>query len=108
MESELVNTSEYPHTTWKRASFSDYLALMRLSHSTKQVFVLPGLVLAYLLRGPRTSSLWLELALGLLAAISIASANYVINEYLDRDYDRHHPTKSMRRAVQCEVSRSVV
>jgi len=34
--------------------------------------------------------------------VCIASGNYVINEYLDRDFDRHHPTKCQRRAVQYE------
>jgi 4-hydroxybenzoate polyprenyltransferase len=46
----------------------------------------------------------LNIALGFTAAISIASANYVINEWLDRDFDRHHPDKSGRSAVQRELS----
>jgi 4-hydroxybenzoate polyprenyltransferase len=50
-----------------------------------------------------SKQLGLEISLGLLTSVCIASANYVINEYLDRDFDRHHPTKSQRRAVQCEV-----
>ena len=33
-----------------------------------------------------------------------ASANYVINEWLDRDSDAHHPTKSGRVAVRAEMS----
>jgi len=91
-----------------RATFSDYLSLARLDHSTKQIFVLPGLVFAYLLRGPGANSLTTEVFLGFVTAIAIASANYVINEFLDRDFDRHHPTKSLRRAVQCEMSAPVI
>ncbi len=45
----------------------------------------------------------MTVVLGLLAAISIASANYAINEWLDRGFDRHHPTKSQRTAVRREL-----
>jgi len=87
-----------------RATFGDYLGLARLDHSTKHIFIAPGFALAYLLRGSNRSSVGLAIVFGLLTAVCIASANYVINEYLDRDFDRHHPTKSQRSAVQCELS----
>jgi 4-hydroxybenzoate polyprenyltransferase len=108
VESDVVGHIERVVPSGKRAVPSDYLALARLSHSTKHVFIVPGFVLAYLLRGPQSSLRAGEILCGLLMATCIASANYAINEYLDRDFDRHHPTKSLRRAVQCEVSGSVV
>jgi 4-hydroxybenzoate polyprenyltransferase len=89
-------------------SFSDYLALARFDHSAKHVFVVPGFVLAGLLRGWQSETLALQVFLGMLVAVCIASANYVINEYLDRDFDRHHPTKSHRRAVRHALRGSVV
>ena len=55
---------------------------------------------AYLLRGVHTHSLVLGVVLGFACAVCIASANYVINEWLDRDFDKFHPTKSQRAAVQ--------
>jgi len=85
------------------AALLDYLTIARLDHSTKHVFIIPGIAFAYLLRGVHNHSLYLHVLLGLMAAICIASANYVINEWLDRDFDKHHPTKSQRTAVQREL-----
>jgi 4-hydroxybenzoate polyprenyltransferase len=44
----------------------------------------------------------------MVTVICIASANYVINEYLDREFDKHHPTKSRRRAVECQLNGNLV
>lgn len=72
------------------------------------MFILPGVALAGVLRGVGTPNLAYSATVGLIAAVGIASANYVINEYLDREFDRHHPTKSARRAVQSDVSGRLV
>lgn len=85
------------------AALLDYLTIARLDHSTKHVFIIPGIVFAYLLRGVHNQPLYLHMVLGLVTAVCIASANYVINEWLDRDFDKHHPTKSQRTAVQREL-----
>lgn len=77
-----------------------HLALFRLDHSVKQLFVLPGIVIAASITGETASAalLW-RAVLGLLAVVAAASSNYVLNELLDAPFDRLHPTKNMRPAA---------
>jgi len=93
--------------------FKSYIQIARPDHWVKNIFVLPGVVLAYFqLASHRTdiyaSQLAFLLIIGLLATCLVASANYVINEYLDSEFDRFHPEKKNRAAVQNQLSRKIV
>jgi 4-hydroxybenzoate polyprenyltransferase len=92
----------------RQPGLGDYLAIARFDHATKHVFIIPGIVVVYALREPQLGSAWLAIILGFLSAIAIASANYVINEWLDRDFDAHHPSKSARTAVNVMLSPKLV
>ncbi|MGA7340370.1 MAG: UbiA family prenyltransferase [Terracidiphilus sp.] len=80
--------------------------LFRLDHSVKQIFVIPGIVIAAsLTQAPLDKALLVRTLLGLAAVVAAASSNYVLNELLDAPYDRQHPTKRMRPAASRTISR---
>lgn len=77
-----------------------HLRIARLDHSVKQVFILPGIILAFTItRAHLDSALAYRAVAGLISATLIACSNYVINEMLDAPFDRLHPTKKNRPAA---------
>ncbi len=87
-----------------------YIRIMRLDHWVKQLFVLPGIVLALFLTETLAFSFDLlrEFIIGFIATSIVASANYVINEWLDAPFDSFHPTKKMRALVTDNTRGSVI
>jgi 4-hydroxybenzoate polyprenyltransferase len=77
-----------------------YVRIARPDHWIKNAFIIPGILFACLLTDIAFSwTIALRLIIGMASTCLIASANYVINEWLDAEFDRHHPTKSLRPAV---------
>lgn len=77
----------------------NYLRIARFDHWIKNIFMIPGCLIAISFTGLPESFSFLYLFLGFFAAGCAASANYTINEYLDADFDRHHPVKKERPSV---------
>ncbi|MCR5655892.1 MAG: UbiA prenyltransferase family protein [Butyrivibrio sp.] len=81
-----------------------YIKIARPDHWIKNLFIVPGIVVAVLLTPESWSEISLRaLLLGFLGTCFIASANYVINEWLDAPYDKYHPTKKNRPVVTSTV-----
>jgi 4-hydroxybenzoate polyprenyltransferase len=79
------------------AAITPYLQIARFDHWVKNVFVLPGVVVALAFEPmPLTVHLLYRLALGLLSVGLVASSNYVLNEVLDSPFDALHPIKRQR------------
>src|SRR5881396_2337833 len=74
-----------------------HLRICRVDHWFKNIFVLPGMVVAVSIvpRVDASDVAW-HLAIGLLAVCLVASSNYVLNELQDAPYDVHHPRKRDR------------
>lgn len=92
------------------ASIGAYVKIARPDHWVKNAFILPGLVLALILiQMPDSWGLFaLKLVAGFFATCFIASANYVINEWLDAEFDKYHPTKKNRPVVSQNMKFSLV
>lgn len=77
-----------------------YVQIARPDHWFKNIFLLPGMCLGLLfVKSVPSNGLVIDCMVGLLATCIIASANYTINEYLDAEFDRKHPTKHVRPAA---------
>ena len=105
---EGVNTiSDEPDK--EAAQLIDYLSMTRPGYWLKNIFVLPGLVFAMALYQPPFSwTLLFNVIVGLISCTFIVSANYVINEYFDRGFDKYHPLKHIRVAVVRTVNPAIV
>jgi 4-hydroxybenzoate polyprenyltransferase len=74
-----------------------HLAIMRVDHWFKQVFVLPGIAAALSdASSDIPSGLWVRVVLGFVSTSLVCSSNYVVNEVLDAPSDLSHPTKCAR------------
>ena len=94
--------------SWKDRTAA-YFQIMRLDHSIKNIFVLPGIVVPLSVLGPSAFNLHLlgNIVVGLVVTTLIACSNYVLNELLDAPFDGLHPAKRNRPAAQGLVSAPV-
>ena len=87
----------------------NYIKIARPDHWVKNAFILPGVAIAALLTDfTFTSDVIVRFILGFMATCFIASANYVINEWLDAEFDKYHPTKKYRPVVSENMKLSLV
>jgi len=87
----------------------NYIKIARPDHWVKNAFIFPGIVIAVLLTDfTYSTQVIINLIIGFMATCFIASANYVINEWLDAEFDKYHPTKKNRPVVAENMKFSLV
>lgn len=82
----------------------NYIKIARPDHWIKNMFILPGIIMAVMIFGKDQIllNIW-NIIIGTIATCLIASANYVINEWLDAGYDKYHPVKKKRPVVVADL-----
>jgi 4-hydroxybenzoate polyprenyltransferase len=88
-----------------RPTLMGHIRIARADHWVKNVFVLPGVVVALSMDHAAIHTFsWARFLVGMLAVCFTTSSNYVINEVLDAPFDRKHPTKRNRPVPSGQVS----
>ena len=86
-----------------------YIAIARPDHWFKNVFMLPGIIVAFIYARPELNiNLLINLLAGVAATCLIASANYVLNEWLDAEFDRFHPVKKDRPSLVADLNPVII
>jgi 4-hydroxybenzoate polyprenyltransferase len=85
--------------------FASHLKIARLDHWFKQVFCLPGALMAVILDDLVVSrTMFADLTFAMAGVSLVASSNYVLNELIDAPFDSHHPGKSQRPVVMGRIN----
>jgi 4-hydroxybenzoate polyprenyltransferase len=83
----------------------DYIKVARPDHWFKNMFMVPGILLAIAQYDlPMSVALLLKCTLAMFLACLMSSGNYVINEIYDAQFDRRHPNKRFRSVAAEKVS----
>lgn len=87
------------------AKLMEYISVARPDNWVKNVFMVPGMLFSLsVFHTSFTSTLLIKIFFGLISFCLVASANYVINEYLDKGFDKFHPLKKDRSSVVTVVN----
>jgi decaprenyl-phosphate phosphoribosyltransferase len=88
-----------------KPSLIAHLRIARFDHWVKNVFVIPGVLIALSVSPPDDiAAFWIRVLLGFLSVGFVASSNYIINEVMDAPLDAKHPTKKFRPVPAGQVS----
>ncbi|CAM4239497.1 4-hydroxybenzoate polyprenyltransferase [Pedobacter westerhofensis] len=91
------------------AKLQEYIAIARPDNWVKNAFMVPGMLFALsVFHTPFNTSLVWKIIMGVISICLVASANYVINEYLDKGFDKYHPLKNRRSAVVTLINPVIV
>jgi len=90
----------------KMTCIQDYIRMARPDRWTQSVFLFPGALLGSVYSNEAftiTGLGWLVLAI--VSTCLVASSNYTLNEWLDKEYDSKHRSKMYRPAAMGRIGR---
>jgi decaprenyl-phosphate phosphoribosyltransferase len=92
---------------------SPYIKLLRIDHWIKNIFMFPGVAIALSFNSipyeqALSRSTLRSILFSFFALCIASSANYTINEWLDRSFDQIHPYKNHRVASRYQFSGNAV
>lgn len=91
------------------AGIKEYITMARPDNWVKNLFMVPGMLFALsIFKTTFDEVVILKIFVGVSAMCFVASANYVINEYLDASFDLYHPLKKSRSSVVSDVKPAIV
>jgi 4-hydroxybenzoate polyprenyltransferase len=91
-----------------QCSITPYVKIARFDHWFKNIFMLPGIVVALFAQPDLLSQqLGMRVLFAILLTGIIASSNYILNEVLDAKYDALHPVKKFRPVPSGQVSKPI-
>lgn len=87
-----------------------YLELARFDHYIKNLFMMPGVLFAFVMAPElfTRKEIVINTLLAFIGLCFVSSANYTLNEYVDAEFDRFHPVKKHRMAVVQNLKKSLV
>jgi 4-hydroxybenzoate polyprenyltransferase len=87
-----------------------YLKIIRIDHWFKNILVIFGIVIACNFKDSFYLNFFniINICIGFISTCLIASSNYIINEYLDRSYDKFHPEKNRRPGAKGSLKKVIV
>lgn len=95
--------------TRKAATLQNYIAIARPDNWVQNLFMVPGMLFALsIFHTPFDAALLFKIVIGIISICLVASANYVINEYLDAGFDQFHPLKKKRSSVVTTINPIIV
>ncbi len=93
------------------AAFTPYIKLLRIDHWVKNIFVFPGTIIAIVINNENLKSdfdMFVLITLGFFIVCISSSANYIINEWLDRKTDIYNPEKSNRVSIKNKLKPAII
>jgi len=89
-------------------SLVPYIKIARPDHWFKNIFMVPGIIYALMQVDIVEQVMIVKILFGIISTCFIASANYVINEWLDAEFDKFHPVKKTRPAITVGLRKKYV